>query len=301
MENKLTVFYLLGSCKIRSFLIFSIVVMLPTAISCKQESPVIEEIAYKGTDHFRIETENATWYLEKQSGGFSSVLDKSGTDWIQFRKSDSVSVPESAASDFRGLPNLVHRGKQSGIGHPGFDKCTSTLLNDSTILTESKNSNYAFTWTFHQEYAEFKLLRADTSRNYWFLYEGTIGGHFKPADHLCFTDQGFQAEKPPISGGNYIADNFQWVAFGDVSSSQLFFVKHLNPDKYEDVIMYMGASPGMGNESPDGMVVMGFGRDDAHQPLMQEVPNSFRVGFLNLQEKPSENSFEKIKVALETN
>jgi len=271
----------------------TILLILPLFFfSCNKQAVIIEEVEYKGKPHFKIQTENANWYLEKQSGGFSSIMDKDSVDWVQYRKSDSISVPESAASDFRGLPNLVHGGEQSGIGHPGFEKCTSKLQGSSTILTESNDGRYAFTWTFNGDYAEFNLLKADSSREYWFLYEGTIGGHFSPSDHICITNEGLQEEKPAISIGNYIRGNFEWIAFGDRGSSNLFYIHHLTPDEHEDVIMYMGATRGLHNDSPDGMVVTGFGRSVNHKPLMSEAPNTFRVGFLDAAEISESDYFD---------
>lgn len=278
----------------RFFFLILLTVTVWFLFSCSetQDKIIIEEVVYKNTAHYKIMTANAVYYYEKESGGFSSIFDKNKTDWIQFHKSDSVRVPESAASDFRGLPNLVYRGKQNGIGHPGFDKCISKKQNDSTIITQSKSRKYKYTWTFRNNCATMQLLKADTSRNYWFLYEGTIAGKFSPKTHLCFTNAGFQPEKPNIFDGNPIKGSFQWVCFGDEQYDKLFYVKHNSPDKLKDIITYMGASANK-NQSDDGMVVAGFGRNEKSEPLMQTVPNSFTIGFLT---KQSENNQEIYKM-----
>ncbi|MGC9343803.1 MAG: hypothetical protein ACP5E3_13950 [Bacteroidales bacterium] len=253
--------------------------------ACKKENPAvfIEEINYNQTPHFKITTPNGTYYLEKQSGGFSSFADKHGTDWVQYRKSDSVTVPGSAASDFRGIPNLVHRGEQGGIGHPGFNKCNTEQLNDSTLISISHSGNYELKYIFSEQNVSVEITRADPSRNYWFLYEGPIAGRFQPETHLIFTNEGFHEEKPAIAGGNYIKGNFEWICAGDQDYDQVLLIKHETPDSLIDVAMYMGASD-KGNDSEDGMVVIGFGRDEKHMPLMKQATNLFILEFMDKDE-----------------
>ena len=57
-----------------------------------------------GAPSFKITTPSATYYYQKQAGGFSSMLDVKNRDWIAYATSDSVTVPKSSDSDFRGYP-----------------------------------------------------------------------------------------------------------------------------------------------------------------------------------------------------
>lgn len=270
--------------KLQFCLACSLLVLL---FSCqqKQNQVMIEEVGYKNTPHFKITTPSATYFLEKQSGGFSSILDNKGTDWVQFHKSDTILGAAGAAADFRGLPNMVYQGEQNGVGHPGFDQCVSEQVNDTMIRVTSHSGNYVFSFSFAPEYAIMNIEKADTSRKYWVLYEGPIAGKFNPKSHLVFSNEGFHPEKPSIYGDIPIHGNFEWMCFGDENYDKMFYVEHVTPDTLIDIVYYMGSSgPGLGNESPDGMVVMGFGRDPRTNPLMDQFPNVFRFGFI---EKPS--------------
>ena len=277
-----------------SSIIFIVVTFMLSCSVQNKKTVIIEEISYKGTEHFKVRTSNATYYLEKQSGGFSGILDMNGTDWIQFRKSDSASVPRSADSDFRGLPNLVHGGEQGGVGHPGFDQCISKITNDSTISVTSKSGKYAFDWIFSPESAILIIQKADTMRNYWFLYEGPIAGKYNPATHMIFTNEGYHSEKPDIIKGDYIHGLFKWICLGDENYDQLLLLKHEIPDTLTDVIMYMGNS-GAWDESGDGMVVAGFGRNPDHTPLMKTIPNTFSVRFIEKTGKTPGDIFSQIE------
>ncbi len=82
----------------------------------------ISEMTLQNRLHYKVSISNATIFVDKFSGGISSLQDKDGIDWIQWKRLEEEKYPESAAGDFRGMPNLVHGGDDSGIGHPGFDK-----------------------------------------------------------------------------------------------------------------------------------------------------------------------------------
>lgn len=280
---------------------FALIIFLFSILifSCTNPQPDVQivETTYNNTPHFKITTPNATYYYEKKSGGFSGILDRNGTDWVQFRISDSVSVPKSADSDFRGLPNMVHGGEQSGIGHPGFDQCVSKLINDSVIRTTSRNGNYAWTWTFFPHKAQMDIFKVDKTRNYWFLYEGPIAGKYNPATHYIITNEGRLQGKPAIMKGGYFKGRWDWVAFGDKKTDLLFYTYHLTGDTLTDIATYMGNSS-EGLTSPDGMVVFGFGRDKHTKSLMSEVPNSFEIGFVSIN-KSSNDTLSLLKNLIE--
>lgn len=260
----------------------------------------IQEVKYIGTPHFKISTTKATYYLEKQNGGFSSIVDEHGTDWVQFHKSDTILGAAGAAADFRGLPNMVYQGEQNGVGHPGFEQCVSEQINDTMIRVTSNSRNYVFTYSFSPEFVLMKIENADTSRKYWVLYEGPIAGKFNPKSHLVFTNEGFHPEKPSIYGDTPINGNFKWMSFGDKNYDKMFYVEHVTPDTLIDIVYYMGSSgPELGNESPDGMVVMGFGRDPQTNPQMNQTPNTFKFGFIDKPAGSPEDMHKKIKFNLQ--
>jgi len=270
-------------------------IVLVSACSVKAPNVNIEETVFKNTLHYKITTKTATYFLEKQSGGFSSILDAQATDWVQFHKSDTIRGTAGAAADFRGLPNMVYQGEQNGVGHPGFDQCVSEQVNDTLIRVISNSGNYVFSYAFTHEYAQLNIEKADTSRKYWMLYEGPIAGKFNPKSHICVTNEGYHSEQPSIYGDTPINGNFEWMCFGDENYDKMFYIEHVTADTLIDIVYYMGSSgPELGNDSPDGMVVMGYGRDPHTNPKMNQYPNTFRFGFID---KPN-GTTEQIKEAL---
>jgi hypothetical protein len=272
----------------------SLIVVLAFAItSClnKDNKITITEEVYNNTAHFKIATNKATYYLEKQNGGFSSIIDQQGTDWVQFHKSDTtIQGAAGAAADYRGLPNMVFQGEQNGVGHPGFDQCVSEKVNDNTIRVSSHSGSYQFTYSFTHEHVVMDIQKADTTRKYWVLYEGPIAGKFNPSSHICITSEGYHPEQPSIFDDPPIMGNFEWMCFGDEQYDIMFYVQHLTPDTLIDIIHYMGSSgPALGNDAPDGMVVMGFGRDPYTNPQMKQFPNSFKFGFMDKPDAPKED------------
>ena len=132
------------------------------AVICPTRSEVrITDAEDEGVAAYKIETSSATYFLQKEAGGFSTILDKDGNDWVQFRSEPDADYPAGAASQFRGLPNLVYGGDDNGVGHPGFAKCTSVLVDDHTIRSTSKSGKWQWTWTFTETDAKLHVESVD--------------------------------------------------------------------------------------------------------------------------------------------
>jgi hypothetical protein len=97
----------------RILILFLIALTLP-AFSVK-----VEENTYEGAAHFVITTKKATYGYDMQGGGFSRMIDRNSKDWIAYKREPWNTNPASAASSYRGLPNLVFQGEDGGCGHPG--------------------------------------------------------------------------------------------------------------------------------------------------------------------------------------
>lgn len=254
--------------------IFHFFLILSCAVLCGQK---ISEVTYFERPHFKIETCSATYLYDRAGGGFSSIRDIAGLEWIGFKPGDGQ-APESAAADFRGLPNLVFRGDENGTGHPGFDNCLSEIIGPDQIGTISRSGLWEWHWTFLEQGALLELIKSDTSRNYWFLYEGLPGGTFAPKKQFWGTNlDGHRRDAPPIGSDETGSGFWEWAYFGHEDIKRCFFVAHLTPDHLIDNFSYMGSGP-EGLNSVDGMVVFGFGRDGG-SPLMNGS-NSFIIGFL---------------------
>ena len=233
----------------------------------------------EGQECFKIETPVATYYLQKEAGGFSSIIDKEGNDWISYSTSDSATYPASAASDYRGLPNMVNGGEQDGTGHPGFTRCTSQQLNENTILVQSKNDKWQWKYVFFENFAKMEIEKVDTSRNYWFLYEGPIAGKYRPNEQYWGTSQ--SGPRNDMPGHHEHTDTFahwHWAYFGDNNTDRAFVIAQQEKDDQSDIFAYLGNSE-EGVNSKDGMVVFGFGRGPKTVSLLNQ-PNTFYFGFI---------------------
>ena len=251
---------------------------------------ITEGHSSEGQQSFKIETPTATYFYQIEAGGFSSIIDANGTDWIQFHKSSEATYPASAAADYRGLPNMVFRSDDGGAGHPGFDKMSSEIVLPNQIRSVSNSGKWQWSWTFYHDFAELEVEKTDPNHAYWFLYEGPVAGKFSPQTHYWGTDQsGPSTKQPDLYKGPEFNGSWHTVYFGDAGYDKVFFVQQMEQDTLMDHYTYLGNSD-MGNDSEDGMVVFGFGRAPKATPLMTRL-QKFRIGFypsrISDQKKPS--------------
>jgi hypothetical protein len=228
----------------------------------------MEETSHEGRPHILVRTRTLEYYYDVRGGGFSRILDRQGKDWVSFKMELWGSYPASAASSFRGLPNLVFQGEDDGAGHPGHDKCRSHS-EANRIFTESLSGKWKWSWEFHKDHAILEMLRTDQDRSYWFLYEGTPGGNFKPGESYFGSDQGgpfpggYDYFKGDIAWGSY-----RWMYAGKKDTPGTIFMIQEKEDELKDMICFLGNTEA-GLDSPDGMTVFGFGREEGATPLLK--------------------------------
>jgi hypothetical protein len=257
--------------------IFLFLVLNINMIFAKNTKLHITETNYQGKPHFIIETKFITWYFDREGGGFSRMIDRDGNDWITFKREPWGMYPESAASAFRGIPNLVFKSDDGGAGHPGHEKCVSRLEGDK-IITESKSGKWKWRWTFSDQHALLEIMQTDPAQPYWFLYEGTPGGKYSPGDYYFGTSAaGPETQLPDFWKGHITTGIFNWMYAGSLTCNRTFYMVQLTPDDKTDMVSFLGNTK-EGVESPDGMTVFGFGRDDKGNPLLSGN-HQFVVGF----------------------
>jgi hypothetical protein len=283
-------------------IIVLVVLLISALLNPSPAQVMITEGADEGMEAFRVETAEAVYFYQKEAGGFSSILDSEGLDWIGYRDSGNPEYPASAASDYRGLPNLVFRGDDDGAGHPGFNTCRSELAAPDTIRTVSKSGLWSWEWRFRDSRAELTVLETDPSRAYWYLYEGAPGGRYCPPEQYWGTDKGGPVNvNPDYLSGEETYGNWQWAYFGDIRVDRVLFVACLGPVSPVSTVGFLGADSA-GLEAEEGMVVFGFGREKNATPLL-EGPSRFIVGFYPKKiEDPEDHSAlaEYMKSLLET-
>lgn len=237
----------------------------------------ITEKEYLGLSHFKVTTPGAVYYYDKAGGGLSSMIDADGRDWISFSMDPWHTYPESAAGWYRGLPNFVHGSQNSGAGHPGFERCESTMTGENTILSRSIDAKWKWEFSFFDDHAVIRVLETDPGHPYWFLYEGPAGGKWDIPNTYWGTNEGKREELPDFYRNEELFEHWHWAFFGHREVDRVLFAVHLEPDDLYDTMGFLGNTPG-GIDSSDGMVVFGFGRGPGTSPLMT-TPNTFIIGF----------------------
>jgi FG-GAP-like repeat len=229
-----------------------------------------------GTPVFKIETPVASYFLQKEAGGLSSMIDNQGKDWIAWRDMGTDQYPASAAGDFRGIPNM---NNADGITHPGFMECNSTMLDDNAILVESKNGEWAYRWTFYDSYFKISVLKSPADKKFWCLYEGPIAGSFNPREQSWGTNKdGLRKDKPDFNTGEGITENIDFAFFGaNKGKNLLYMTTSQDGDGLPDSFGWMGDT--LKAIPRNGMVVFGFGRGK-NSSAHFDRPTSFYFGFL---------------------
>lgn len=241
----------------------------------------IREADHEDRAHFVISTVAAEYWLDRQAGGLSRLIDPDGRDWISFRKEPLAKFPESAAAGYRGIPNAVY-GKsnpEAGAGHPGFERCTSARVSGNEMRCTSRSGRWEWTWIFTDAAAWLRFERVDPEHAYWFLYEGTPGGRFRPAEQYWGTDLGGPNGSVPTIKSQHFG-RWRWAYFGDRIASRVLAVAQVQPDEIDDTFWYLGSTNGGAADSADGMVVFGFGRGRGG-PLFRQ-PAEFVIALIGV-------------------
>jgi hypothetical protein len=116
-----------------------------------------------------ITTASAIWYLEKQGGGLSSMVDRDGIDWLGFHKE-----PGSGwKGEYRGFPNAIHRqdGNYFHAMNAGTDPSTSEVeivADDHVrIAFTSGNAKWRGVWDFFPDRCDFTMVKVSEGYKYW--------------------------------------------------------------------------------------------------------------------------------------
>ncbi|MDO6653676.1 hypothetical protein Q4530_13950 [Colwellia sp. 1_MG-2023] len=233
-----------------------------------------------GVSSYIITTTNATYYLEKEGGGLSSMLDKEGVDWIGFHNEKG----SGHKGEYRGFPNAIHKqdGNYFHALNAGTDLSTSVIDIDTKqhvrITFTSANKKWEGQWDFYPDRLDFTMSKVSAGYKYWVQYEGV------PFGEMDDTDFWFSANN---NKKNLINDPFlgdlpspEWIAFGDEKSSRMLYLLHHEDDEYPDNYV----------SRPD-MTVFGFGRSNKDKYL--QTPQTFSLGFVESV------NYEKIKTVIE--
>ncbi len=217
----------------------------------------------EGFASYRITTPHAVYFYHKEGGGFSSLVDDDGIDWINWNDATGN------AGDFRGIPNMVHPA-DGGFFHPGRTTSRSKVISQGTMKvtfeSTSDDGQWKSRWEIFPDYARMTVLRA--AGKYWFQYEGTPGGALDRDDFVMRSNQ-----KRSGAFGSWAADlaGEEWVYVADPAVNRSIFLVHHTQDNAID--SYRASSDRK-------MTIFGFGRS-GNKRYQTQVPDQFSFGLVN--------------------
>jgi hypothetical protein len=222
---------------------------------------VIDDVSDEGQFSFQVDTETGQYFYQKEAGGFSSIVDINGNDWINYHPTGG------SAGNFRGIPNLVY---PEGHFHPGATTAISSLIYSgplkTTIHSITVDGLWESLWEIYPRHATMTVLRANAP--YWFLYEGTPGGVLEPASDFSVRSDGATSPASTSWGGDLAED--EWVYFADPAEGRSLYLAHHEDDSAFDSYRPL-----------DGlMTVFGFGREGLVSSLQQQ-PAHFTIGLVD--------------------
>lgn len=233
-----------------------------------------------GVATYIITTKNATYYLEKQGGGLSSMEDIEGVDWLGFNNTKG----SGHKGEYRGFPNAIHKqdGNYFHALNAGTDLSSSEVniesANHVRITFTSGNQKWQGQWDFYPEHLDFTMSKVSAGYKYWIQYEGVPYGEMDKTDFwFSASDNKTHAINEP-----YLADlpTTEWIAFGDIKSPRMLYMLHHQDDEHPDNYV----------SRPD-MTVFGFGRSNKNKYL--DTPQRFSLGFVESSE------YEQVKATIE--
>lgn len=242
--------------------------------------PIVDE----GQNSLKIETLTGAYFYHLVGGGFSSLNDLNGVDWIDY------STAAQHRGEYRGVPNLLPPSA-GGYFHPGHTGIVTEVLSTGPLRASFRSytpdGQREVIWDIFPNYARLTVLKMPANVPYWFLYEGVPGGALTSSDSVIRSDGSTRqfnrswcrdAESvdplPTMCNGENTAWSEEWVYFLDPDAGQsgrsLFVASHQDDSKVDSYRM-------LGVSTDDPMTVLGMGRN-FNTPELTATPNRFTFG-----------------------
>ncbi len=225
-----------------------------------------DNVAHKGQASIKITTVNGEYYYHKDGGGFATLIDEDDKDWISWNTSAAY------AGQYRGIPNMVHP-QDGGFFHPGKDTSTTTLVSSgplkATFRSISTGNEWETLWEIYPRYANMSLIKAPSSKKYWFLYEGTPGGTLEKGSDRITKSDGTSI----LASGEWNNDipEEEWVFASDGVLDRSLYLIHHQDDSFVD---------GYYTDEDGRMTIFGFARLNNNRWLTG-LNNKFTFGLAN--------------------
>jgi len=268
----------------KTFLCLSGFFILILVSACAPQPPVVTlshglDASAGDLDCYIVSTSTATYYLEKQGGGLSSMLDVDSIDWLGFHK-----APGSAhKGEYRGFPNAIHNqdGNYFHALNAGTELSTSVIEIESNdhvrIVFTSGNKKWEGRWDFYSDRCDFTMSKVSPGYHYWILYEGVPGGSMDDTDFWFSSAESDSRLINENRTGDLPAP--EWIAFGDTQSPRMIYLLNHDDDSAPDGYIHRA-----------DMTVFGFGRLEKEKYL--DTPQTFSIGFVEA------NTYPKVESAI---
>lgn len=227
---------------------------------------LIRETFFQGQTAYRIEAPDYTAIYHREGCGFAALFDRDGNDWIGYRPTGGE------YGHYRGIPNMG----MNAFGHPGYafgaaTTVVTTAADRIRLHSSSANGKWDVVWDIYPGRIVQTIQAVGAA--YWWLYEGTPGGHFRPDVQYVLLPNG---ESWPCSR-RYAAETSEvrTICFVDPHTRRGLQLTAHTPEPTVDLYWPMGGE--------GGMTVWGFGRHDDDQgphARLNETPASFSIAFV---------------------
>jgi hypothetical protein len=248
--------------KPRLFSIYQLPGAQSTASTTSQVK-LLAEARDEDDDCFVIETPMFRCYFQKRGSALSSLIDRDGKDWINYRAEPGVG-PRGSFGAYRGVPNFP---APPGMFHPGLNLATTKVVSTHSARIElSSTSNTEPQWSYrtvvYADRVEMTVLNAPV--DYWWLYEGTPGGESATGGTLDFRTM--RAGESDGAASQSWSGKTPWAGFRvpglGTPFGRTFLVAHTassQPKSSYYLANGVGSPVSSGDEA--AMTVFGFGRD----------------------------------------
>ncbi len=223
----------------------------------------------EGIACYKIETPAAIYWLDREGGAFTSLVDRDGIDWVKYSSAKGLD------GQYRGVPNASYR---DGLhpGNKGFAAATDAPFGvplPSVTVTVGKARADAATYHFHPSHVEI-ILTAIEGQTAWILYEGTPGGadddqdRYRLSNGRSFT--GAESYLGDVAAHPRVAPGSEWMAVTASEVPRTLFLAHDDDDITDRFTNY------------PNMCMWGFGRDEKnHEKLSSaHLPNRMVLGLV---------------------
>ncbi len=231
----------------------------------------IDTVPHQGQPSFRVETPACTYLYHIEGCGFASLLDRDGRDWISYR-------PEGGEyGHYRGIPNMGW----NVFGHPGYEMGASSKveqIKDDHVRIRSRSADEAWR-TYWDIFSTHATQTIETiGRSYWWLYEGTPGGRFRPDEHFLLLPDGTRhpCSTRDLRNTETRQQAPRWIAFGDPALGRALLLCAHDAEETVDNYWPMDRDK---LKKEGGMTVFGFGRDDLDGPCPHLTQTPARFSF----------------------